>query len=116
MIKTYRFYKELERWYADIPEWPGTKEELMMVEGADKMLEIIGEGNSELKMNFALTPFENSSELKLLYLGEEEGGGYYLLEKFNKSILNHKLWLCDVTKFVFNDTNMPDKIFIEKVS
>ncbi len=39
-MKRLRFYKEEDhRWYVDLHEWNGSKEELEMVMGADIMLD-----------------------------------------------------------------------------
>jgi len=112
-IKTYRFYKENNKtWYADIPEWTGTKEELMMVSGADVMLDVFAADSHEIDLDLSLKEFPGSMKLELIKLGTGEGGGYYSLIS-DGHIIMPELWLCDVTKFVFNSP-MPDNIFIKK--
>jgi hypothetical protein len=39
-----------------------------------------------------------------------KGGAYYLMKEYNGIEYNLKLWLCDVTLFVFNE--FPEKIYI----
>lgn len=117
-VNTYRFYREENgNWYVDLPEWTGAKAELQMVAGADTMLELIGEKKPEVLLDIALESFPNSSELKLVRLEDIEiGGGHYILNAYpeiSSTPLQHELWLCDVTKFVF-DGQMPEKLFIKK--
>lgn len=112
-LKTYRFYKEEKTWFADIPEWLGSKEELMMVSGADTMLDVLSERGTEIELDMSTKEFPDSMRLQLLRLGEEGiGGGYYRMFKGENEILA-EMWLCDVTKFVFNSP-MPNTIFIRK--
>ena len=43
---TMRFYKEEFIWYADVNGWPGPKDMLLMVDGADIFLDYLsGKGN-----------------------------------------------------------------------
>ncbi|MET3500543.1 hypothetical protein ABIC45_002134 [Mucilaginibacter rubeus] len=60
-IHTYKFIKEDNgRWYIDLPDWQGVKADLEMVEGADTMLDYVGEGSNEVKLLLAEEPFEGS--------------------------------------------------------
>ena len=45
MNKELKFNKENDLWYIDIPEWKGTKGELLMVAGADKLLDVLDTDN-----------------------------------------------------------------------
>lgn len=114
-MKKIRFYKETTcRWYADIPEWNGTKDDLEMVLGADTMLDIISEGDDEVLLYLSVEYFENSNELSLIRLATEyDNGAFYKLNDYCGINLNLEIWLCDVTKFVFG--NFPEKIFLSKV-
>ena len=41
-MREFKFYKDPEhRWYVDLPEWEGEKDNLEMVLGADSFLEIL---------------------------------------------------------------------------
>lgn len=112
--RTFRFYKELDnRWYADVPEWTGFKEELEMVSGADTMLDIIAQGESEVRLKLSTKHFDNSSCLKLLREDSEIGGGHYVMEKYIGIEFNLELWLCEVTRFVLGC--IPENIYIAKV-
>jgi len=100
-----KFYKEHDnRWYIFLPEWLGEKAELEMVSGADTMLDIIAQGESEVTVTFSVTPFDNCNILRMIRLATElDNGAYYLMHYYNGIELNLELWLCDVTKFVFGE-------------
>ena len=117
----YRFYKENNKWYIDIPEWSGQKAELEMVEGADTMLDIISECSLIVDLHISLAPFESANVLeKLTELSINQnisidacGGSYYLLRIYDQIEYNITMWLCDVTKYIFNE--FPDKIYFKKI-
>ncbi|WP_421941244.1 DUF6717 family protein [Pedobacter sp.] len=116
MERTIRFYKNAKHeWYADIPEWNGDLSDLQMIEGADQLLDWIAASADECNVYMADTHFKNAELLTLVYAREENlgGGGDYLLETFNGTIKNHKLWLCGVTEFVFNQ--LPQSIYFKQV-
>ncbi len=111
-MKTYRFYKEIgNRWYVDLPEWPGEKSDLEMVLGADLMLEIISQGEAEVKLTLSDQPVNLSSKLEFIRLSPELGeGAYYKLSEWSGIRYDLDVWLCDVTKWVFGD--FPKAIWI----
>ncbi len=110
-MKTYKFYKELSgRWYVDLPEWTGEKADLEMVAGADTMLNIMAEDQDKVNLIISLEPFEGSDELRLLYEDTLVGGGHYAMESYKGIEFKLKIWLCEVTRFVFQ--KMPEKIYI----
>jgi hypothetical protein len=112
-MKSYKFYKESNRWFIYLPEWKGNKEDLEMVEGADTMLDIISQGESPITLFLSIqndcyaypTVLEKLEECDSI-----KGGAYYLMKEYNGIEYNLKLWLCDVTLFVFNE--FPEKIYI----
>jgi hypothetical protein len=116
-MKTYRFIKEGRDWYIDLPEFienGGSKGDLQMVEGADKMLDVISEGKDEVSLFIDEVSFEGSDELILTERCDPYiGGGYYILKIFEGKEINQNMWLCAVTEYVFG--NLPEKIFIKKV-
>lgn len=116
MERIIRFYKNAKHeWYADIPEWGGAIADLQMVEGADDLLNWIAAAESECKLLMADERIENAETLTLVYVREENlgGGGDYLLENFRDQLINHKLWLCNVTEFVFKQ--LPERIYFREV-
>jgi len=115
-IQTYNFVKEENnRWYIDLPEWTGAKADLEMVEGADTMLDYVGQGSKEVALMLAEYAFEGSNTLKLMheYPEEQGGGGIYLLAEYDGEVLNQEMWLCEVTAWVFG--KLPAVIFFKKV-
>jgi hypothetical protein len=111
---TYRFVKEdTGRWYIDLPDWQGVKADLEMVEGADIMLDYVGEGSSEVELILSEYPFEGGATLQLIEdYKDHVGGGIYLLWEYKGKTINQKMWLCDVVKFVFG--KLPSFIFFKK--
>ena len=56
MIVTKRFYKENGMWFIDLPEFLekglGTKANLLMVAGADELLDILSQNGTEITLQF----------------------------------------------------------------
>jgi hypothetical protein len=103
MIK-YRFYKKDElSWYIDLPEYPGNIDDLMMVAGADKMLDQLAKDSNEVMLHVSEVKFPGSRTLKLTGLTGNEGANYMTG--------NDKIWLCGVTEYVFG--YYPKQIFFK---
>lgn len=114
--KSYKFIKEdTGRWYIDLPDYQGPKADLEMVEGADKMLDYVGEGNSEVELILSEQPFDGSTQIELIhdYSKQSGGGGIYKLDTYNGVKLNQDMWLCEVTEFVFG--KLPPFIFFKRI-
>jgi len=116
MQKIFRFYKNSSNeWYIDLPEWKGDASELQMVEGADKMLDMVSGSRKGCELQFADEKFEGAQLLTLIHVREPNlgGGGDYLLETYNDQPIGQKIWLCAVTEFVFK--SLPQKIWFKKI-
>ena len=104
------FYKtEDDRWFIDLPEYMeqgGDHEDLEMVRGADKLLDRISDGSNTAQVVVSLTP-KLKRGVCLVRVHQDEAGATYL------NIFNplQTVWLCDVTRFVFNQ-NYPRIIAI----
>lgn len=99
------FTKDLTGWYIDLPEWEGSKEDLAMVSGADTLLDDLSNGNDIVIVEAYLEEQDDSFlHLRKLYDCEYNGADYEVVST------GDKLWLCDVTKFVFG--GLPNDIFI----
>ena len=111
-MKRLRFYKESDnRWYVDLPEWEGSKDDLEMVFGADSMLEYMAEGEGQVWINISEEEFENADKLEFIKLATEiDNGAFYKLNKYRGVDIGLEMWLCDVTKFVFG--YFPKTIFL----
>jgi hypothetical protein len=114
-MNTYQFNKEATGWYIDLPEYiaqGGSKDALQMVEGADVMLDIIGEGKNNVTLAISLQPFPGSTRLLLTEKCDPYiGGGYYLMEEWKGTKIGMKMWLCDVTEWLFG--HLPAFIYIK---
>lgn len=98
---------EMGKWYIDLPEYIGPKEDLEMVCGADTLLDIMSDGSNEVNTEISETPFNNFKYCLTKKNDTPEIGGalYYI------STLYFEIWLCDVTRFVFNGI-LPNIIWI----
>ena len=132
VTKTLSFYKEDGIWYADLPAFLeaglGTKTNLMMVDGSDTFLDYISNNQGKATLKLSTETFEGSEAvLNKIRIGMNRGlldnighaivdyGAYYLVEKFKENILNHQLWLCPVTEYVF-EGSYPEKIYIKIIN
>jgi hypothetical protein len=109
MITKIRFYKRDINWYADLPQYidaGGTEEDCQMICGSDDWLDIL----SDYKDNVILSISDNEvlSE-KLILSNKDEYGATYIANEFKENVINHILWLCPVTLFVFG--KYPDVIY-----
>lgn len=117
-MRNLKFYREPDgRWYVDLPEWEGEKEELEMVQGADVLLDIIdqnGDANGVVNALVVIDPNQAKAGVtyQLRNTGEvlDSGANYEVWGPFG--IRPFKIWLCDVTKFVF-DGEFPGLINLE---
>lgn len=115
-MNSYKFYKINQCWYIDLPEFieqGGSIEDLQMVEGADRLLDIIAAGAAEVMINISAEPIEDAAILQLTERCDPLiGGGYYFIQQYQQQPINLTVWLCNVTTFVFG--NLPERIFIKK--
>ena len=115
-MNSYRFYRDEIGWFVDLPEWEGTKSDLQMVMGADMFLDILAQGENEVYVTLSTEPFEYCGVLDYIFPGRLEGpelgeGAWYSLREYMGLDFNLKMWLCDVTKFVFGD--FPKQIYFK---
>lgn len=115
-MKTYRFYKDEQEWFIDLPEWDGSIWELQMVAGADDFLNILAQGEDDVSLVLSKEQFNGADYLQYIEPGRLEGpemgtGAWYFLGKYRKIDYKLRLWLCDVTRFVFGE--FPDKIYFK---
>lgn len=117
-MQQHRFIREGREWFIDLPEFlaqGGSKGDLQMVSGADTMLDLIARDADEVTLQMDTEPFAGADELILT----EEcdpilGGGFYHLKNFEGKEVAQDMWLCEVTRFVFND--IPPRIFVRRVT
>jgi hypothetical protein len=69
MLRQFKFYKDEGTWYVDLPEWEGSRADLAMVSGADIMLDIVSQGENDIKVLLSTEDFDGSNRLKIfMYL------------------------------------------------
>lgn len=111
MSNIIQFYKDNNKWYADIANV--TKDECEMVSGADTFLDMISCGNIRVSL-FVETP-NNGDDATLIKVSEtEDGGCTYKITSWCDVPVNGELWLCAVNKIYFG--YHPDYIKIYKTS
>jgi hypothetical protein len=115
--------EEDDRWFIDLPNWPWKKDNLEMVCGADRLLDILSEGKDRVKLLVKPTeePLDEDEVQDLIEQGWLEvkqthssltGGATYTARGYemDQFVRNHPLtgqsmqrthWLCPVTLFVF---------------
>ena len=92
----YRFNKEDGKWYIDLPNWTGTKGELQMVGGADTLLDNLSNNGETVTLELSTDKEcpKGFETLKRIVRTPPNGCLYHLGLS--------PVWLCDVTKFVFD--------------
>ena len=121
MEKMLRFYMEDNKWYVNLPEWTGDKDDLQMVLGADTLLDILSEYGTNIGIYFSTEKKDGFFKMGLIMDCAKEPnspdnpseGAIYYIDKYDDIELKIKLWLCDVTKFVFNE--FPEEIWIKRI-
>ncbi|MGL4373001.1 MAG: DUF6717 family protein [Turicibacter sp.] len=109
-----QFFKDPDgRWYADLMDTLFiSKEECEMILGADKMLDIISEGESKITLSLKADVLENPT---LINMGETSDGGCdYLMMEWKGVPYQYPIWLCSVTQMAFG--RHPNNFKITKVS
>ena len=106
---TLNFVKLAGLWYAQLPDYIGNIENLEMVSGADTMCEKLDSDKDGLvQLIVSNSPLkEVNYTIKRINLTEDFGADYYCPE------LNINLWLCNVTKHLFDI--FPDEFWFKIV-
>ena len=106
MKSKLRFYKENDKWYADVPGV--SKEDNEMVFGSDIFLEKISNGEPQVIIEFSNSDEDNAIYAFRMIEHDEYGASY--------CDIHHKeepIWLCNVAHEVFIEH--PAEIFITDV-
>lgn len=112
MKKTLTFNRESNgKWYIVLPNWLGPHASLEMVAGADTFLDTLSYQTSDVCLDVSMEPYEGCSELKRLRRCPFNGADYILHEHDGK-VVDHKMWLCNVTLFVLG--RFPHSIYFSK--
>lgn len=111
-MKTLHFEKEKGGWFIVLPEWTGSKADLAMVAGADKLLDVLALGANKVSLKVAQAPIDDFYRLTLKEYTPKEGGAIY--KTYGNKDFPKEIWLCDVTKFVFAGY-MPTELYFRRI-
>jgi hypothetical protein len=112
MKQTFRFNKTAsQRLYIYLPEWPGSIDELEMVQGADTMLDKVADGADQCSLILSDQPFDGADVITLVTdLTGSIGGGDYIMETYKGVSINQSMWICSVVIEVFD--RVPSVIYV----
>ena len=104
-------------WYVDFPHWPFSHDNLAMVSGADKMLELLSDGDLLVKVSVIPTNKQQQHEGYIELRQTEHsllGGSTYqvMYEQFVNRFKRDTLWICPVTLFVLGQ--YPKFIYVNR--
>lgn len=104
MTRDIRFYNRDERWFADVPETiqsGGTEDDNEMVAGADTWLGMLSDQKEEVTLRISNDELLGE-KLDLYSMDENYTGATYLAYEYDGLPVNHPIWLCAVTLFIFS--------------
>lgn len=102
-------------WYIDLPAWPFSHHNLMMVAGADDLCEHLSDNKKSVTVAVIANPERKATKDwgKLVKTKSSlTGGATYKVE--NIEGFNQDIWLCPVTLFVFG--KYPNTMYIKKIN
>lgn len=107
------------RWYVDFPNWPLEHYRLMMVAGADDLLDLLNSGSNHVSLLVSTSEIECDVKLKNVKSALTKGAFYTVetpLEGWenSNSIRRKQLWLCPVTLTVLGC--YPKYIYFKKIN
>lgn len=107
----YNFVKKDNCWFVV----SGSANKLSeLPEGARAVLNSVAGGRNAIRLKMDTEYFEGADSLTLLELCDgPRGGAYYMMQTCNGKNLFRKMWVCDLTLFVFGD--MPESIYLRKL-
>ena len=114
-----QFNKEKDGcWYVDFPHWPFSHDNLAMVSGADKMLDLLSDGVSLVKVSVipAKKKEQHNGYIELEQTEHSLFGGSTYQVKYEPFIQRFKrdtLWICPVTLFVLG--RYPKFIYVKRL-
>lgn len=122
MERRLRFFKQDNKWYADIPNH--TLEENEMVMGSDTALDYLSNGKNEVFITVTDTDPGWNAPLIFHRKEHDEDGAYYtmsgilfmdFLDNFAQELIGTRpeIWICNVTHDVFGEH--PERIYVLKV-
>lgn len=113
MIQKIKFYKERSgKWYLELPEWEGVKEDLEVTMGLDFLINSLGKGEESVYFQVGDEKFPGSNSLILVSVESNPLGGWYVLPSYGGKELNLKVFLGGPIKFIFGQ--FPETLWFYK--
>ena len=129
--KVLSFYKEEALWYIDLPEFLdaglGTKANLMMVAGADILLDKLSKNGDKITLQISNISFvgwttwlekekqgKDDNYLQQIGHAPVDNGAYYKTNLIEEVKETRSVWLCPVTEYVFHGY-YPENIYIKVI-
>ena len=119
MVKEITFFKQNNKWYADIPSH--TLEENEMVLGADAIINELASSDSKLTLTFSDSFLSDYYILHLKRVEHDDEGAWYefdgpLYVDAMSVLINelgtaeNKVWICNVTHDIFGEH--PEELYL----
>ena len=99
------------RWFVVLPDYDGDQEDLEMVDGADKLLDILTTDGLYVTLNVSLENPNNDMYILKLVKHDEIGATYEVTN--HGRFLNKDIWLCNVVHNIFGEH--PEIIYFEPI-
>lgn len=109
MKNIVKFFKNDNKWYADIPNH--TLDENEMIMGSDDMLSLLADGKDEITILVSDEPIEDYLAHFQITEHDDDGAYYKVCESINDM---DTIWVCNVTHDVFGEH--PEDIYIRTIS
>ncbi len=102
MIKKIKFHKGKGKWYIDLPEWEGPKQDLEMTDGIYDLLNLISHGDEEIYFQLGDENFPGAYQMILVQSGSAaDAGVWYLVPTVGEMNINFRLRLPEMAKTIF---------------
>ena len=116
---TISFTKEDDGcWYVDYPDWPFDHHNLMMVEGADDLCELLSYDGTHTKIKVCVNIASDRMPKGWFRIAKEDssitGGAHYQVDLVAANTFGAYIWLCPVTLFVLGQ--YPDYMWIKPLN
>jgi len=105
MTKELDFHKIGDRWYADVPGWKGSLDDLEMVMGADTLLDAIT--NNGRFARIQLSTEQTYGSIHAEFKESVYDGSTYTIEGVPEV---SEIWLCKVNDFFWKEITGSDSI------
>ena len=116
---TISFTKEDDGcWYVDHPDWPFDHHNLMMVEGADDLCELLSYDGTHTKIKVCVNIVSDKMPKGWFRITKGDssitGGAHYEVDLIAANSFGSIIWLCPVTLFVLGQ--YPDYMWIKPLN